>query len=50
MAFKASMKELTGPASATGQGLSLLAASALSMCEMRAADAASSGDSLVPVT
>jgi type VI secretion system secreted protein VgrG len=49
MAFKASMKELTGPASANAQGVLLPAAGKLSLCEMRAAGAASNGDSLVPV-
>lgn len=50
MAFKASMKELTGPATASANGISLPAAGKLQLCEMRAAGAASNGDSLVPLT
>lgn len=50
MAFKASMKELTGPARATAAGLDLPAAGKLGVCEFRAAGAASAGDSLVPVS
>ena len=46
--FKASMKELTGPASASIQGISFPTASKLSLCELRAAGAAAAGDSMVP--
>lgn len=49
MAFKASVKELTGPAKADTPAVALPAAGELSLCELRAAGAASNGDSLVPV-
>lgn len=50
MTFKASMKELTGPARAAAAGLDLPAAGKLAVCEFRAAGAASGGDSLVPIS
>ena len=47
MTFKASMKELTGPQSASAEGPALPAAGKLKLCEMRAAGAAAAGDSMV---
>jgi type VI secretion system VgrG family protein len=47
MTFKASMKELTGPQSASAEGPVLPAAGQLKLCEMRAAGAAAAGDSMV---
>jgi len=49
MTFKAGMKELTGPASASPGELALPAAGTLKVCEMRAAGAAAAGDSMVPL-
>jgi type VI secretion system secreted protein VgrG len=48
MEFKAGMKELAGPQSASG-GASLPPAGKLRVCAMRAADAANAGDSVVPL-
>jgi uncharacterized protein (DUF2345 family) len=48
MAFKASMKELAGPQSATSNSLRAKAGE-LRLCEMRAAGAAAAGDSIVPL-
>jgi uncharacterized protein (DUF2345 family) len=50
ISFKASLKELTGPASADAQGINLPVASKLSLCELRAAGAAAAGDSMVPAS
>jgi len=50
MAFKASMKELTGPARVTATSVDLPAVDKLELCEFRAAGAANAGDSLVPVS
>jgi type VI secretion system secreted protein VgrG len=47
MTFKASMKDLTGPQSASAEGPALPAAGAVKLCEMRAAGAAAAGDSMV---
>jgi type VI secretion system VgrG family protein len=47
MTFKASMKELTGPQSASAEGPALPAAGTVKLCEMRAAGAAAAGDSMV---
>ncbi|NGZ83180.1 type VI secretion system Vgr family protein [Duganella aceris] len=47
MTFKASMKELTGPQSASAEAPTLPAAGTVKLCEMRAAGAAAAGDSMV---
>jgi type VI secretion system VgrG family protein len=47
MTFKASMKDLTGPQSASAEGPALPAAGTVKLCEMRAAGAAAAGDSMV---
>ncbi len=49
MTFKASMKELAGPASATSS-ITLPGPSEPKVCELRAAGAAAAGDSVVPLT
>lgn len=49
MTFKAGVKELSGPASATPEGISFPSAGKLQLCEMRAAGAAAAGDSVVPL-
>jgi uncharacterized protein involved in type VI secretion and phage assembly len=50
MAFKASMKELTGPVSASAKDITLPSSGKLRLCELRAAGAAAAGDSLVPIS
>ncbi|GGC17992.1 type VI secretion system Vgr family protein [Pseudoduganella buxea] len=49
MSFKASMKELAGPASATRE-MTLPGPSEPKVCELRAAGAAAAGDSVVPLS
>lgn len=49
ISFKASAKELAGPASANADNLVLPSASQLSLCEMRASGAAAAGDSMLPL-
>jgi type VI secretion system secreted protein VgrG len=49
MTFKASSKELAGPANASAKGISFPAAGKLQLCELRAAGAAAAGDSMVPL-
>ncbi|MDR7049093.1 type VI secretion system secreted protein VgrG [Duganella sp. 3397] len=48
--FKASQKELTGPATASAQAISLPTASKLTLCELRASGAAAGGESMVPAS
>lgn len=47
--FKASVKELTGPASTAAPAIALPAKGEVQLCGMKAAGAAAAGDSMVPV-